>query len=63
MKIRKLFKDEYGLDRDWFIFVKGGLCILGFGGSMALVLSAIYSSMPQPYEGKWCHCECQEKNQ
>ena len=60
--MRKLFKDEYGFDRDWFIIVKGGLFILGFGVFMSLVLSAIYSSLPQPYQGNYCYCDCQDEN-
>ena len=59
MKIRKLFKDEWGLDRDWVIFAKGILFILAFGTIAFLITAAI----PKPYEGKGCYCECQEENQ
>ena len=59
MKLRKLFKDEWGLDRDWFIFVKGILFILIFS-AVAFLLTAAVS---KPYEGTECFCECQEEEE
>lgn len=59
MKLRKIFKDEWGLDRDWFILAKGILFILIFGAVAWLLTAAV----PKPYEGKWCSCERQEESQ